>query len=76
VVRSGAHLVTVEQLVQATIAVEPVAKMWSTEKVIELRRIELRAAPPSKGMQLTTNSVTPFAKAKGAPLLLAADPRR
>jgi hypothetical protein len=31
--------------------------------------------PPNKGMQLTIKSVTPFAFAKAAPLLLAADPR-
>jgi hypothetical protein len=33
------------------------------------------ALPSNKGMQLTIKSVTPFAYAKGAPLLLAADPR-
>jgi hypothetical protein len=32
------------------------------------------AAPPNRGMQLTSKSVTPFAFAKAAPLLLAADP--
>ena len=32
------------------------------------------ALPPNKGMQLTIKSVTPFAYAKAAPLLLAADP--
>jgi hypothetical protein len=31
---------------------------------------------PNKGMQLTTKSVTPFACAKAAPPLLAADPGR
>jgi hypothetical protein len=36
----------------------------------------LGALPPNKGMQLTNKSVTPFAFAKVAPLLLAADPRR
>lgn len=34
------------------------------------------ALPPNKGMQLTAKSVTPFAFAKAAPLLSAADPRR
>ena len=44
--------------------------------VDELGFIELIALPPNKGMQLTIKSVTPFAYAKAAPLLLAADPRR
>ena len=34
------------------------------------------AVQPNKGMQLTIKSVTSFAFAKVAPLLLAADPRR
>ena len=37
---------------------------------------ESQCQPPNQGMQLTTKSVTPFAFAKRAPLLLAADPRR
>jgi hypothetical protein len=44
--------------------------------VIELQFFALSALPPNKGMQLTIKSVTPFAFAKAAPLLLAADPRR
>ena len=43
--------------------------------MVELRCIEARALPPNKGMQLTIKSVMPFAFAKVAPLLLAADPR-
>ena len=36
-----------------------------------------RGVPPSnKSMELTIKSVTPFAFAKAAPLLSAADPRR
>ncbi len=42
--------------------------------VIEFRYIEHSAVPPNQGMQLTIKSVTPFALAKAAPLLLAADP--
>ena len=34
------------------------------------------ALPSNKGMEPTVKSVTPFAFAKGAPLLFAADPRR
>jgi hypothetical protein len=45
-------------------------------EVFEPRCIEAIALPPNKGMQLTIKSVTPFAGAKAAPLLLAADPRR
>ena len=39
---------------------------------------EWNAVPPNKGMELTVKSDTPFAKrrAKGAPLLPAAHPRR
>jgi hypothetical protein len=33
------------------------------------------ALPSNESMELTINSVTPFAYAKAAPLLLAADPR-
>jgi hypothetical protein len=36
----------------------------------------LGALPSNKRMQLTIKSVTPFARAKAAPFLLAADPRR
>lgn len=43
--------------------------------MIELHCIEYIALPSNKGMQLTIKSVTPFAFAKGAPLLLAADPQ-
>jgi hypothetical protein len=32
-------------------------------------------APPNKSMELTIKSVTPFARAKAAPLLLAAHAR-
>ena len=44
--------------------------------VIELPFLGVRALPPNNGMQLTAKSVTPFAYAKAAPLLSAADPRR
>lgn len=44
--------------------------------MIEGRGIEVNALPPNQGMQLTAKSVTPFAFAKAAPLLSAADPRR
>ena len=38
--------------------------------------LDMHSAPPSnKGMQLTIKIVTPFAFAKVAPLLLAADPK-
>ena len=40
------------------------------------QEFQVIALPPNKGMQLTAKSVTPFACAKGAPLLSAADPRR
>jgi len=43
--------------------------------VIELRFVELIALPPNKGMEPTVKSVTPFARAKVAPLLSAAHPR-
>ena len=43
--------------------------------VVDLHCIEVIAAPPNKWMQLTIKSVTPFARAKVAPLLLAADPK-
>ena len=46
------------------------------ESVVALRGITVGVLPPNKGMQLTIKSVTPFAFAKAAPLLLAADPRR
>jgi len=39
-------------------------------------RMELIALPPNKGMELTIKGITPFARAKAAPLLLAAQPRR
>ena len=45
-------------------------------KVIEPRGIEWSASPSNNGMELTIKSVTPFAFAKAAPLLLAAHPRR
>jgi hypothetical protein len=44
-------------------------------RLIELCFVGVNAAPSNEGMQLTIKSVTPFACAKGAPLLLAADPR-
>jgi hypothetical protein len=50
--------------------------VWRHGRLIELRFVGANAAPSNKGMQLTIKSVTPFARAKGAPLLLAADPRR
>jgi hypothetical protein len=34
--------------------------------------IEVNTPPPNKGMELTIKSVTPFACAKAAPLLVAA----
>jgi hypothetical protein len=37
--------------------------------------VTVSAAPSNQGMQLTIKSVTPFAFAKVAPLLLAADPK-
>jgi hypothetical protein len=48
------------------------------ENIITVQFVEVGAAPPNNGMQLTIKSDTPFAKrrAKGAPLLLAADPWR
>ena len=44
-------------------------------RVIAIRFIGRIALPSNHGMQLTIKSVTPFAFAKAAPLLLAADPR-
>ena len=44
-------------------------------EVIELHGIADNAAPPNKSMELTIKSVTPFACAKTAPLLLAAHAR-
>ena len=38
--------------------------------------MDSRRAPSNKGMEPTINNVTPYARAKAAPLLLAADPRR
>jgi hypothetical protein len=43
--------------------------------MFEIPSCESSARPSNKGMQLTIKSVTPFAYAKGAPLLLAADPK-
>ena len=43
--------------------------------MLESHCIKVVATPPNQGMQLTIKSVTPFAFAKAAPLLLAADPR-
>ena len=43
--------------------------------MIAQRVIEVIEVPSNQGMQLTIESVTPFAYAKVAPLLLAADPR-
>ena len=45
-------------------------------QVRQRRFVNRSALPPNKGMQLTAKSVTPFAFAKAAPLLSAADPRR
>jgi hypothetical protein len=46
--------------------------------VTAIRAIKASAMPPNNWMQLTVKSDTPFAKrrAKGAPLLPAADPGR
>ncbi len=55
--------------------------LQSSGALVELRVVAVNAAPPYKrgaaiqGMQLTVKSVTPFAFAKVAPLLLAADPK-
>jgi len=51
------------------------SQAYGSFQVIELRFIELGAAPSNKSMELTIKSVTPFAYAKGAPLLLAAHAR-
>jgi hypothetical protein len=40
--------------------------------MIELRGLEISAAPSNKHMELTVKSITPFARAKAAPLLPAA----
>ena len=42
-------------------------------KVIERRSIEFIALPPNKALQPTSQLVTPFACAKGAPSCLAAE---
>ena len=44
-------------------------------ELIELRFVEVNAAPSNQSMELTIKSVTPFARAKAAPLLLAAHAR-
>ena len=46
--------------------------------VVAPHSIAVNAVPPNKWMELTGKSVTPFARgrAKGAPLLPAAHPRR
>ena len=54
---------------------ESVVAMRGEANVIEPRFVAVSALPPNQGMQLTIKSVTPFAFAKVAPLLLAADPR-
>ena len=40
--------------------------------MIELHGITVSEPPPNKRMELTVKSVTPFARAKAAPLLPAA----
>jgi hypothetical protein len=49
--------------------------MQSFWQAIEHQFIELNAVPSNKSMELTIKSVTPFAYAKAAPLLLAAHAR-
>jgi hypothetical protein len=44
-------------------------------EVIELRSIEVVTPPSNKSMELTVKSVTPFARAKRAPLFPAAHAR-
>ena len=63
---------------ESLVGVDPLVKAGGDGKVVEPRFVTVNVAPPNKWMQLTVKSVTPFAKrrAKGAPLLPAADAGR
>ncbi len=52
-----------------------ISEDWNNSDVIEIEFIKVSAVPSNKSMELTIKSVTPFAYAKAAPLLLAAHAR-
>jgi hypothetical protein len=52
----------------------PYRQVRGRRRAIEGPFIQRIASPPNKWLQLTTQLVTPFACAKGAPSWLAAEP--
>jgi hypothetical protein len=62
-------------VVEVSKVVEADRQAVQSGKLIELHFVEVSAPPPNKRMELTIKSVTPFAFAKAAPLLLAAHAR-
>jgi tryptophan-rich sensory protein len=76
-IRPLAGLLLVPYLAWVTFASALNYQIWQMNpSMLASGEAEWYASPPNKGMQLTAESVTPFAGAKRAPLSPAADPRR